>query len=71
MSYISYGRSNKLYFTGTFIPVEFLWKYLADGYSIEQFIVSYPSLKKEDVISVIREAYRSLEERYVNDINPI
>jgi uncharacterized protein (DUF433 family) len=50
-------------FAGTRVPVEVLFENLADGLTVDEIIDSYPTLRKEDVLSVLAEACRRLSER--------
>jgi uncharacterized protein (DUF433 family) len=36
-------------FAGTRVPVQTLMDYLNDGYSVEEFIEFFPSVRREDV----------------------
>ena len=45
-----------LVFTGTRVPAQTLLDYLNDGFSVEQFLEFFPSVKKEDAIDFIRLA---------------
>ena len=50
-------------FAGTRVPVDVLFANLADGLTIDEIIDSYPTLRKEDVLSVLAEASRRLSQR--------
>lgn len=50
-------------FAGTRVPVEVLFENLADGLTVDEVIDSYPTLRKEDVLSVLAEASRRLSQR--------
>lgn len=39
-------------FRGTRVPVQTLVDYLADGYSLEQFLEFFPSVEREDAASI-------------------
>lgn len=44
-------------FAGTRVPVQTLMDYLNDGYSVEEFIEFFPSVRREDVetfLSLVR-----------------
>ena len=46
-------------FHGTRIPVQTLVDYLADGYSLEQFLEFFPSVEREDAelfLQLLRDA---------------
>jgi len=61
---IAHGRGEALYFRGTFVPVEFLWKYLAEGEEIVSFLVGFPQVSREQVVAVLRDAGQRLVEAY-------
>ena len=50
-------------FAGTRVPVEVLFENLADGLTVDEIIDSYPTLRKEDVLSVLAEACRRVSQR--------
>ena len=50
-------------FAGTRVPVEVLFENLADGLTVDEIIDSYPTLRREDVLSVLAEASRRLSQR--------
>lgn len=46
-------------FRGTRVPVQTLVDYLADGYSLEQFLEFFPSVEREDAelfLQLLRDA---------------
>ena len=43
-------------FTGTRVPVKSLFDHLEAGYSIEQFLQAFPSVKRAQVIALLEEA---------------
>ena len=43
-------------FTNTRVPVANLFDYITGGYTIDQFLEGFPSVKKEQVIEVIQFA---------------
>jgi uncharacterized protein (DUF433 family) len=47
-------------FRGTRVPVEVLFENLEDGLSIDEIVVSYPSLNKEDLIACLEGACANL-----------
>jgi len=61
---IVHGRGEALYFRGTFVPIEFLWKYLAEGEEIVIFLVGFPQVSREQVVAVLQEAGQRLVEAY-------
>lgn len=48
-------------FIGTRVPVAVLFENLADGLTLEEILDSYPSLTRETVLDVLKEAEASLE----------
>jgi uncharacterized protein (DUF433 family) len=56
-------------FKGTRVPVKNLWDYLEGGESIEQFLTGFPSVRREQVIRLLKEAERltiSKKQKYEN-----
>ena len=47
---------------GTRIPVYFILELLANGWSFEEILESYPQLTKEDILAAIRYASMILKE---------
>lgn len=43
-------------FVGTRVPVKSLFEHLEAGDSIEQFLEGFPSVKREQVVILLREA---------------
>lgn len=43
-------------FAGTRVPVRTLFDYLEAGDSIDEFLAGFPSVKREQVIALMREA---------------
>ena len=43
-------------FKGTRVPIKNLWDYLEGGVSIEEFLKGFPSVSREQVISVLEKA---------------
>lgn len=50
-------------FTGTRVPVAVLFENLADGLSLDEILDSYPTLKRELAVAVLRQAESLLEPR--------
>jgi uncharacterized protein (DUF433 family) len=50
-------------FAGTRVPVEVLFENLADELTVDEIIASYPTLRKEDIPSVLAETCRRLSQR--------
>ena len=48
-------------FRGTRVPVEVLFENLEDGLSIDEIVVSYPSLSKDDLIACLEAACADLK----------
>jgi uncharacterized protein (DUF433 family) len=48
-------------FIGTRVPVAVLFENLADGLTLEEILESYPTLNRETVLNVLKEAEASLE----------
>ena len=61
------GRGGHLYFRGTFVPVDFLWNYLAEGNEVSTFLAGFPRVTKEQVESALRLAGSALKEKYLPD----
>ena len=43
-----------LVFRGTRVPVQSLLDYLQDGFSVEQFVEFFPSVRREDATEFLR-----------------
>lgn len=43
-------------FRGTRVPVQTLFDYLADGFSLDEIIDQFPSVKREDAIKILEAA---------------
>ncbi len=50
--------SKKVYIKGSRVPITFLFDYIKKGYSISDFLSSYPWIKKEDVVKKLEEFER-------------
>ena len=48
-----------LVFRGTRVPVQTLLDYMNDGFSVEEFLVFFPSVQKEDVGEFLQLVRRS------------
>ena len=48
-------------FNGTRVPVQFLFEYLEEGDSIQDFLKSYPTVSKEQVQEVLKLAEKILK----------
>jgi uncharacterized protein (DUF433 family) len=49
-------QGGELVFAGTRVPVKSLFDHLEAGDSIEEFLTGFPSVQREQVIAVLREA---------------
>ena len=47
-------------FQGTRVPIKTLFDYLESGETIEMFLDQFPSVKREQVLSVLEESQRRL-----------
>lgn len=43
-------------FRGTRVPVQTLFDYLADGYTLDEILENFPSVRREDAIQVLAAA---------------
>lgn len=43
-------------FQNTRVPVQTLFDYIADGYTLEEFLDNFPTVRREDAILVLEEA---------------
>jgi uncharacterized protein (DUF433 family) len=48
-------------FKGTRVPIKNLFDYLESGSSLEEFLLGFPSVKKEQAIEVLEIAERLIE----------
>jgi len=48
--------SGELCFTGTRVPVGFLFGYLSEGYALERFLEAFPTVEREQAVALL-EAY--------------
>jgi uncharacterized protein (DUF433 family) len=48
-------------FRGTRLPVKTLFDYLADGLSLDYFLETFPSVKREDAAAVLRYGLQRIE----------
>lgn len=53
--------SGALCFTGTRVPVENLFGYLASGTDLERFLQDFPRVRREQAEAVIAASYEALE----------
>ena len=57
-------------FRGTRLPVKSLFDYLADGYSLDDFLYQFPSASRERMTRALEAARRALEIHAYEDISP-
>lgn len=43
-------------FRGTRVPVQTLFDYLADGYTLDEILENFPSVRREDAVMVLEAA---------------
>ncbi len=43
-------------FRGTRVPVQTLFDYIADGYTLEEFLDNFPTVKRDDALKVLESA---------------
>ncbi len=43
-------------FRGTRVPVQTLFDYIADGYTLEEFLDNFPTVNRDDAILVLEKA---------------
>ncbi len=48
-------------FTGTRVPVKSLFDWLEEGYTIDEFLGQFPSVKREQAQSVLEETGRQID----------
>ena len=48
-----------LVFQGTRVPVQTLLDYLQDGFTLEEFMENFPSVKRDDAVSFLKLAGRA------------
>ena len=48
-------NKNKVYVRGSRIPITFFFDYIKEGYTISDFLSSYPWIKKENLIKKLEE----------------
>ena len=47
--------NKKIFIKGSKIPINFFFDYIKDGYTISDFLSSYPWIKKDDLIRKLEE----------------
>lgn len=47
-------------FRGTRVPVQTIFDYLADGYTLDEFLDNFPSVNHDDAVQVLEAAGRQL-----------
>lgn len=53
-------------FKGTRVPVSTLFEYLADNYTLDEFLESFPSVSRNDAITVIMFGQNALARAFVS-----
>lgn len=48
-------------FSGTRVPIETLFEYLADGLTLDYFLESFPTVSRDQALAVLRYGMRSIE----------
>ena len=43
-------------FMGTRVPIDIFWDYLEGGYSVDEFLAQYPSVKREHCVKLVMAA---------------
>jgi uncharacterized protein (DUF433 family) len=43
-------------FQGTRVPIQTLFDYIADGYTLDEFLDNFPTVKREDALRVLEAA---------------
>lgn len=51
-------------FKGTRVPIATLFEYLSDDYTLEEFLESFPSVSREDAISVLLYGQERIQEEF-------
>jgi uncharacterized protein (DUF433 family) len=49
-------------FLGTRVPAESLFDYLADGYTLDEFLDNFPSVTREQAVTLLELAFFALVE---------
>jgi len=52
--------SGKPVFAGTRVPVDTLINYLLDGNTLDEFLDDFPTVKKDDAVTVLEHANQTL-----------
>ncbi len=50
-------------FTGTRVPVKTLFDYLEDGSSLDDFLLNFPTVKRDDAIRLLEAASNSFRKK--------
>jgi len=48
-------------FTGTRVPVKSLFDYIEGGYTVDYFLVQFPSVKREQVLALLESVRQKTE----------
>jgi uncharacterized protein (DUF433 family) len=54
--------SGALVFRGTRVPVQTLFDYIADGYTLEEFLDNFPTVKRHDALRVLEASSQYIQE---------
>lgn len=52
-------------FAGTRVPVQSLIDYLAGGYSLEEFLDDFPTVRREQAVELLRRLNKTLAEAQI------
>lgn len=47
-------------FSGTRVPIETLFDYLADGLTLDYFLESFPTVSRDQALAILRYSVRSI-----------
>ncbi|HEY0007770.1 MAG TPA: DUF433 domain-containing protein [Tepidisphaeraceae bacterium] len=47
-------------FTGTRVPIKSLFDWLAGGYTVDYFLAQFPTVKREQVVTLLADASKQL-----------
>jgi len=51
-------------FRGTRVPVQTLFDYIADGYTLEEFLDNFPTVKRDDAIQILEAEGKLLNDEF-------
>ncbi len=55
-------------FIGTRVPARSLWDYLEAGYSLEEYLDQFPTVKREQAMWLIQQANKRLSEPTIDPV---